>query len=720
MSNVIIGQHIGAYYIERLLGHGVRSDIFLAQDMAKERPVALKLMTEQLAADSRSTPRFMAAESRQAHNLQRRHLVTVHESGQWGNRPYLVMEYLEGSSLAEVIRDEGVWSPLRTARLISHIATVLDYAHSQGVLRRDLKSSSVIISPDGHVTLTDFGLIQDPSGTRQPQSNLPLAALAYLSPEQVRGEAATPLSDVYSLGVLAYEALSGRLPFQADNHAALNHQILDAPPPLLDEINPAVPKAVATVIDWALSKDPTERYPTVGQFAWALTLAANDGQTVMEPIRVTPEAEPDPAATPSPTTTPPPFQSRVALDTPPAAVGPVRQPEPVLPSASSPTAPRVPTQSAPPPVIPPTAPRAEPALRPSRRWLWIIVGIIAVLLTMCIILAAVAIPFIRDNLLSVSPTPVARSQAAPTIALPTRVPSATATPRPTSAVSPTPTLTRTTAATATVAVTNTPTPRPVTADSPAADWNTWLAASPDLNHPAPPSAGAADLGPYVEAKTAPAKGFADTQGLRRVDLGEDGRNEVVILLREGAGGPIRGLLVFTFNERGPVLLKSLAGDIVDVTVDKGQLVVSQALYAGWEPAGNPSGVEDTRYTLQGNELVVAGTPTSRGLPEMRETTVRKFYELMRDKNFEAAYAFFGPTVRQRNPRPTWEATYRNTVTLTETIRVNPDGSMTVTIVAKERVGTAQVDRRYSSRIVLAWNAEAKQWLFNEYNLQRLS
>ena len=206
----------GRYVIERRLGAGGMSTVFMARDTVLERPVAVKLLAEHLADDEAFVYRFRR-EALSAARLQHPNIVQVFDSGQDSatQRHYIVMEYVDGPSAADLLRERKQLEVDETVALVRDSCHGLDYAHRAGVVHRDVKPGNLLCATEMGITkLADFGIAKAAEQTRITQVGSVLGTAAYLSPEQARGEEAGPASDIYSLGVCAYQLLTGRLPYE--------------------------------------------------------------------------------------------------------------------------------------------------------------------------------------------------------------------------------------------------------------------------------------------------------------------------------------------------------------------------------------------------------------------------------------------------------------------------------------------------------------------------
>jgi eukaryotic-like serine/threonine-protein kinase len=262
----------GRYLVERRLGAGGMSTVFQARDTVLERPVAVKLLAEHLADDEAFVYRFRR-EALSAARLQHPNIVQVFDSGQdpASGRHYIVMEYVDGPSAADMLREQKQLDIGKTVEVVRDACHGLDYAHRAGVVHRDVKPGNLLFAEEMGITkLADFGIAKAAEQTRITQVGSVLGTAAYLSPEQARGEEAGPPSDIYSLGVCAYQFLTGRLPHEYGSltELALKQQ-QDAVAPVTDyrpEVAPELDEAVRV----ALERDPQARYSSALEMAEAV------------------------------------------------------------------------------------------------------------------------------------------------------------------------------------------------------------------------------------------------------------------------------------------------------------------------------------------------------------------------------------------------------------------------------------------------------------------
>src|SRR4051794_21943291 len=259
------------YKLDRRLGVGGMATVQLAFDTRLERNVAVKLLAEHLAQDASFVSRFRR-EALAAARLVHPNIVQVFDFGldDATARNFIVMEYVDGESCAEILRDHGPMSPREAVNVLAQACRGLDYAHRNGVVHRDVKPGNLLRSRDNAVKLADFGIAKAAEQSDITKAGSVLGTAAYLSPEQARGEPAGPASDLYALGVVSYQLLAGRLPYEAASLTDLARQQDSTPPPRLDELNPDVPRALADAIMVALHRDPERRYADAADMETAL------------------------------------------------------------------------------------------------------------------------------------------------------------------------------------------------------------------------------------------------------------------------------------------------------------------------------------------------------------------------------------------------------------------------------------------------------------------
>jgi len=271
----------GRYRLERPLGHGGMASVFLARDTELDRAVALKLLAENLGGDESVRRRFVR-EARLAARLSHPNVVSVFDAGEDDGRPYIVMEYVDGENLAELLARRGRIPPDEARGLALQAAQGLAHAHAAGLVHRDVKPQNLILRNDGTLKIADFGIARAAETTSLTQAGTVLGTAAYLSPEQALGEEVTPATDVYSLGVVLYELLSGRPPFQVETFDDLAHRPeMEVAP--VHELAPEVPRDLEDVVMHCLARNPEYR-PRDGS-ALAAELA-NDEPASTRPLPV--------------------------------------------------------------------------------------------------------------------------------------------------------------------------------------------------------------------------------------------------------------------------------------------------------------------------------------------------------------------------------------------------------------------------------------------------
>ncbi|MDN5757475.1 MAG: protein kinase, partial [Tomitella sp.] len=257
------------YLIEAPIARGGMATVFRGSDRRLGRKVAVKVMHAEFAADPAFLSRF-EFEARAVAGLKDPGLVSVYDQGVDGDHAFLVMELVRGGTLRELLRERGPMPPHAAAAVTRPALTALAAAHRAGLVHRDVKPENVLISDDGEVKLADFGLVRAVAGTTATSSSVILGTAAYLSPEQVRTGRADPRSDVYSVGVLLFEMLTGRTPFTADTNLAIAYRRLeeDVPPP--STFIAGVPREFDELVMHATERDPDARFHDAADMGAAL------------------------------------------------------------------------------------------------------------------------------------------------------------------------------------------------------------------------------------------------------------------------------------------------------------------------------------------------------------------------------------------------------------------------------------------------------------------
>jgi len=238
------------------------ADVFLARDQLLDRPVAVKVLFPQYAAEPSFVARFRR-EAQAAANLNHPSVVSVYDWGTHDDTYFIVMEYVEGRSLADVLAAEGHLYPDRAVEVATDVAAALGFAHRNGTVHRDVKPGNIMITPSGQVKVTDFGIARAFGGDDDEltQTGSVMGTASYFSPEQAQGKPVDPRSDLYSLGVVLFEMLTGEPPFSGASPVSIAYKHVQEQPPLVTQLNPSVPPALEAIISRLLAKNPEQRYP---------------------------------------------------------------------------------------------------------------------------------------------------------------------------------------------------------------------------------------------------------------------------------------------------------------------------------------------------------------------------------------------------------------------------------------------------------------------------
>jgi serine/threonine-protein kinase len=266
------------YLVLRRIGVGGSATVYRARDLVVGGSVAVKVLHEWFADDAEAIGRFRGEAARMA-GLHHPNLVSVRGDGDWDGRPYIALEYVAGGSLARLIARRAPLAPARAIELAAELLLGVRHVHGRGIVHRDLKPDNVMVGDDGRLKLTDFGIAcaSDPDLT---QTGGLVGTVRYMSPEQAEGERVGPASDLYSLGVILYELLTGHVPFEAETVVAAILRQLREPPSPPSTLNPAVTPALDAIVLRALRKRPDDRFRDADAFLRAL-----------ERVRATPASE---------------------------------------------------------------------------------------------------------------------------------------------------------------------------------------------------------------------------------------------------------------------------------------------------------------------------------------------------------------------------------------------------------------------------------------------
>src|SRR3954471_3238352 len=282
----------GSYRVVGRIGSGGVGDVYCGEDLPLTRHLALKVLHSRFAEDAEFRERFRR-EARSAAGLNHQNVVSIYDRGEWDGNYYIAMEYLDGRSLKEIVQREGPLAPERAIDLTVQVLRATRFAHRRGIIHRDIKPHNVIVDEEDRAKVTDFGIARAAGASDMTQTGSIMGTAQYLSPEQAQGHAVSEPSDLYSVGILLYELLTGRLPFDGESAVtiALKHVNERPVPPSM--INPAVPPELEGVVLRALEKDPRYRFPDADSFIAALEHA----RAALRPGPVVEEAVVYPAPT---------------------------------------------------------------------------------------------------------------------------------------------------------------------------------------------------------------------------------------------------------------------------------------------------------------------------------------------------------------------------------------------------------------------------------------
>ncbi|HLE23009.1 MAG TPA: protein kinase [Anaerolineales bacterium] len=296
MSESLVGATlVGRYQLLSRLGTGGMAHVFQARDLNLQRMVAIKLLREDLISDPAFHARFLQ-EARAAANLSHPNIVTIHDFGVEAHEYFFVMELVSGTDLKTLLRRRRRLAAPEALAILTQACAGVGYAHRAGLIHCDLKPQNILVAPDGRTKIADFGIARalstiDPLETSEVVWGSP----QYFAPEQAAGGPPSPASDVYSLGVILFETLTGRLPFAGEDPSALADQHLRAPPPSPRSLNPSIPPALDQVLLKVLSKEPAARYRTADQLGRVLSglIPPAEGAALPASFPAAPAAHPE-------------------------------------------------------------------------------------------------------------------------------------------------------------------------------------------------------------------------------------------------------------------------------------------------------------------------------------------------------------------------------------------------------------------------------------------
>lgn len=280
---MIIGQLLNERYrIKSRIGGGGMANVYLGYDIILKRDVAIKVLRPEFANDPEFIERF-DREALAATSLAHPNIVSIYDVGEEGDIFYIVMEYVDGETLKDYVKKHGKLSVEETIDIMEQLTSAIQHAHENGLIHRDIKPQNILIDRSGKIKVTDFGIAVALSATALTQTNSVLGSVHYLSPEQARGGKATKLSDIYSLGIVFYELVTGELPFTGQSPVSIALKHLQDETPSVRKLNPAIPQSVENIILKATAKNPFHRFRSVSEMQDAI-LVALDPEHLNEPV----------------------------------------------------------------------------------------------------------------------------------------------------------------------------------------------------------------------------------------------------------------------------------------------------------------------------------------------------------------------------------------------------------------------------------------------------
>ncbi|MBL0177424.1 MAG: serine/threonine protein kinase [Ignavibacteria bacterium] len=258
------GQTIDSYELLEVLGNGGMGIVYKARDTVLDRVVAIKIMDAELAIDTCFQQRFQS-EAKALARLKNQHIVSIYTMRETDAGFCIVMEYIEGVTLEQYLRAEGRVRFDVAMRFCGQMLEALEHAHGEGIIHRDIKPANVMLDCDGKIKITDFGLAKFQTLSGMTRTGSAIGTIQYMSPEQVNGETADQRSDIWSIGVLMYKMLTGKLPFQHEYYAAMAYSITNEDPVHVRRRAPDVPDALARIVSKCLEKKPNNRYQNASE-----------------------------------------------------------------------------------------------------------------------------------------------------------------------------------------------------------------------------------------------------------------------------------------------------------------------------------------------------------------------------------------------------------------------------------------------------------------------
>ena len=270
------------YRLVEQIGMGGMAIVYRAIDERTGHSVAVKVLKPEFNKDAEFVSRFQR-EAEAASKMTHHNIVNLLDVGMDGENRYLIMEYVQGKTLKEVIREKGRLSPAVAAQITIRILSALQHAHQNGIIHRDIKPQNILVHADGHIKVADFGIARMANSSTLTRGDSVMGSVHYFSPEQASGQTTDVTSDIYSVGVTLYEMLTGRVPFDGENQVAIAMQHLHAQPQPIESIAPDVPPAIAHVCAMAMEKNPRYRYQSAREMATELRMALEGRTDEMQP-----------------------------------------------------------------------------------------------------------------------------------------------------------------------------------------------------------------------------------------------------------------------------------------------------------------------------------------------------------------------------------------------------------------------------------------------------
>ena len=284
-----IGEELAGYRLEARIGQGGMGVVYRAEHAVLQRKAALKLMPPNLAENETFRERFLH-ESRAAASLHHPNIVTVYDAGTSGEHLYIAMQFVEGADLAALLRREGRLPLGRALGILDQIGSALDAAHAHDLVHRDVKPGNVLVGPEDRAYLTDFGLTKPLKAAEAfTATGQVVGTIYYVAPEQIKGGDLDGRADVYALGCVLYECLTGDVPYERDSDVGVMYAHIQDPPPRLSEVRPDLPRGLERVILKALAKKREDRYATCAEMVQAAWVAAEEGGALERPQRRSPQ-----------------------------------------------------------------------------------------------------------------------------------------------------------------------------------------------------------------------------------------------------------------------------------------------------------------------------------------------------------------------------------------------------------------------------------------------